>query len=133
MNSLSRHASEMLDEIGRTETSETEESIRKLFVDSGVPPFNPIIQAFLSFGGYCLPFEREGRFKIARAKAAARMLRSHGDASNDPSRFRMPFGESETVQSHYTIDGHGHLYEDGVQIARSLSEWVEAWAKRARV
>jgi hypothetical protein len=120
---------EKLAKIGRTETGDSEESIRKMFVKAGLSLFDPVIQSFQFFGGYVLPFKEEGRFRILRVKAAIRMLRLNGDLSTDPSRFRIPFGESETIQSLYSMDGHGHLYEDDLRIADSLAVWVEAWAK----
>lgn len=125
----SKRTIEKLAKIGRTETGDSEESIRKLFINAGLPLFDPVVQSFEFFGGYVLPFKNEGRFKILRVKAAIRMLRSNGDVSSDPSRFRIPFGESETIQSLYRMDGHGHLYEDELRIAASLAIWVEEWAK----
>jgi hypothetical protein len=130
MNSPSKSTQEKLEKIGRTATNESETSIRKLFVDSGVPPFDPLVQAFHLYGGYVLPFELDGRFKIARAKRALRMLRLYGVVSSDPLQLRMPFGESKTVQAFYTMDGLGRIYEDERRIAESLADWVEEWAKR---
>ena len=129
MSRLSPSTAAKLERIGRTTTNETKESIRQLFEKSGVPPFEPVIEAFLLFGGYCLPFRQEGRFKIARAKAALRMLRVDAGEPCDPALFRIPFGQSERVQSEYSMDGHGHIYEDNLRVAESMAEWVEEWAK----
>ncbi|MBL8816308.1 MAG: hypothetical protein JNL58_09775 [Planctomyces sp.] len=133
MQNLSKTTIEKLEKIGRTTTAETTESIRQRFVDSKIPQFDPIIEAFLQFGGYSLPFRLEGRFNILRAKAALRMLRFCGEVSNDPLEMRIPFGESETIQAQYTMDGLGRIYEDEIRIAESLANWIEAWANSNHV
>lgn len=129
MKELSQHASMKLSVIGRSETAETAETLHRLFLEHKLTPFEPVIEAFLRFGGFCLPFEPEGRFKILRAKAAIRQKFGRSIQSDDPSVFRLPFGQSETVQAFYLIDGHGHLFEDDTRIADSLVDWIEKWAK----
>lgn len=118
-----------LTRIGRGFSVETEESIRQLFLSKNKPLFEPIVATFLWYGGYCLPFSGNERFKILRAKAAVRGLRFWEPNSCDPTLFRITFGESETIQSTYVMDGHGRIFEDGVQIAESASDWIERWAR----
>lgn len=118
-----------LTRIGRGASSETEVSIRQLFLNKNKPLFEPVVATFLWYGGYCLPFSSNERFKILRAKAAVRDLRFREPNSCNPTLFRIPFGESETIQSSYLMDGHGRIFEDGVQIAQSASDWIERWAQ----
>jgi hypothetical protein len=117
-----------LTRIGRGSSNETEDSIRQLFRIKNKPLFEPVVATFLWYGGYCLPFSGNERFKILRAKAAVRDLRFWEPNSCNPTFFRITFGQSETIQCNYLMDGHGHIFEDDVQIAESASDWIEHWA-----
>lgn len=118
-----------LTRIGRGASSETEEAIRQLFLLKNKPLFEPVVTTFLWYGGYCLPFSGNERFKILRAKAAVRDLRFWEPNSSNPTLFRITFGESETIQCSYSMDGFGRIFEDGVKIAESASDWIERWAQ----
>lgn len=132
MKQLSSQARNKLDAIGRTETGDSQASVEAMFRKHGLPRFEPVIDAFLEFGGYVLPFDPEGRFKIYRAKQAIRMSSKSINASANPDDFRLIFGESETIQAFYVIDGNGKLFEDNALIATSMTEWIEDWAARGR-
>ena len=133
LSNLSTSTIKKLEKIGITPTLDTKESIHRLFENSGVPTFDPVIEAFLMFGGYTLPNRDEGRFKIAQAKKALRVFRAwiklDSSSTGNPSLFRMPFGHSETIQCVYCMDEEGHVYEDNKRIADLMAQWIEEWAR----
>jgi len=129
MPPLSSTAAAKLANIGRSETVDTDDSLRDLLVKKGMAPFIPVIDMSLHFGGYTLSFPQEGRFEIYRLKAAIRSMTVNDKKSPEPQLFRMPFGQSETIKSYYWINGFGHLYEDDTKMVDSIVEWVEDWSR----
>jgi hypothetical protein len=77
MKRLSTTASAKLAKIGRTETADTADSLRDLLIKHDMFPFGPVVDTFLHFGGYTLPFPLEGRFKIYRLKDAIKSMTYH--------------------------------------------------------
>ena len=134
MKELSPEASAKLLKIGRSPTNQTREVLRKLFSDKGVPVFDSVIETFVQFGGYRLPvpFENGGDFKIYQAKEAIRLMNCRPETTVDPNLFRIPFGESKTIQAYFLMDGNGTLYEDEKPISKSMVDWIERWAKSAK-
>jgi hypothetical protein len=128
MNELSQHASACLLKLGRSDAGGTIKDVSALFVRRGLTPFLPVIESFVKFGGYSLPFEIEGRFKVYRPKVAVQRMSSPCNDSKDPDQFRILFGESETTQSYYLMDGYGGLFEDDRPIAENMVQWIEHWA-----
>ena len=129
MKQLSNTAASKLAKIGRTETAATADSLRDLLIKHDMVPFAPVVDTFLHFDGYTLPFPLEGRFKIYRLKDAIRSMTSNDKKSSDPQLFRMPFGESETIQSNFWINGLGNLYDDGTKMVDGIVEWIEDWSR----
>jgi hypothetical protein len=129
MQQLSTTATAKLAKIGRTETADSADSLRDLLITRDRVPFGPVVETFLHFGGYTLPFPLEGRFKIYRLKDAIKRMTSNDKKSSDPQMFRMPFGESETIQSYFWINGLGHLYDDGTKMVDGIVEWIEDWSR----
>lgn len=125
---LTEQAKAYLGRGGHPENSDTPERVAGQFSAAGLPIFSIVIGTFFRFGGCVLPMGLEGRFKVYRAKQAIRMLRLEGDGSEDPDRFRIPIGQSETIQACFCMDGHGRIYEDDRPIADSVIAWIEHWA-----
>ncbi len=127
---LSERAKKYLNAVGHPENLDTPERVEGHFTAAGLPRFPIVIESFCHFGGYVLPMGLEGRFKVYRAKQAIRMMRLEGDDSDDPDRFRIPIGQSETIQASFLMDGYGRIYEDDRPIADSMLQWVEHWASQ---
>ena len=127
---LSKRAAEYLDRAGHPDNADTPERIAELFSTAGLSSFAVVIDAFYQFGGYVLPMGSERRFKVYRAKEAIRLMRREGTSSEDPELFRIPIGQSETIQAFFRMDGHGRIYEDDRPISDSLIAWIEQWASQ---
>ncbi len=128
---LSKRAAEYLARAGHPDNADTPERVAGQFAAAGLPSFPMVIDTFCRFGGCVLPMGAEGRFEVYRAKQAIRMTRRAGGA-DDPGRFRIPIGESETIQAFFRMDGHGRIYEDDRPIADSMVAWIEQWAGWSR-
>ncbi len=103
-----------------------------LLEQAGLVPFPAVIRTFAEFGGGRFRTS-EGWFKLHDARAAVKLVRRcpglPGYQSDDPVLFRIPFGESETVQAWYLLDGDGHVFEDSRRVAESLGDWLEILAR----
>lgn len=126
---LSTTAAAKLARIGRTATAETADSLRDLLIKHEMFPFDSVVDTFLNFGGYTLPFPLEGRFKIYRLKDAIKSMKGNGEKSTDPQLFRMQYGESETIQSCFWMNGLGNLFCDETKMVDGIVQWIEAWSR----
>lgn len=129
---LSKRARDYLARAGHPDNADTPERVEEQLTAAGLHPFASVVDTFCRFGGSVLPMGAEGRFEVYRAKRAIRMMRRAEGREDDPCRFRIPIGESETIQASFQMDGHGRIYEDDRPIAESLVAWIEHWAGRSR-
>lgn len=109
------------------------EQVADLFREAGLPCFPAVASAFSHYEGGRFRAPVDGRFLIYRAQDALRpmkkLLKSHPhqfEGYDDPGRFRIPFGESETIQARFSMDGHGQIFEDDRRVAADLTAWLEA-------
>lgn len=129
---LSKRAKEFLARTGHPGNADTPERVKEQCAAAGLPIFPIVIDTFSRFGGYVIPMGAEGRFTVYRAKRAIRMMRRAEFRLDDPGRFRIPIGESETIQAFFGMDGTGRIYEDDRPIADSMASWIEYWAGLVR-
>lgn len=130
MAMLSEHARQRLQWSDGTSQGESPGRIEEQFREAGVECFPEAIRAFATFGGGRFRMPIEGRFKIYYAREALRRMKlARLDRDRDPDQFRIPFGESETIQAHFLMDGRGRIYEDDRPVAPGMAEWIEAMGR----
>ncbi len=127
---LSPRARAYLAARGIAENSDTPGWVAEQLATAGLPVDPRVVDTFYRFGGVCLHLGVHGRFKVHRIPQAIRALRHEGHRTLDADRCRIPFGESETIQAAFLMDGHGRLYEDARQIAAGMVEWIETLSAR---